>query len=318
MNLKKKLTPYRRVFTYAPVRWAFRLAAAIARRVPAETLVSFFERTSCVAHACLWRHRRQMARNVRLAFGGELGQDGKVDAIVRGVFRNIQRGAAELVSAMYWTPEAKRSRIVIEGKENLDSAIAKGRGVIALSAHLGNFTLIGARLAVDGYKFHALIKNPPDKGLADLLTQARENLGQKTISARPAVEAAKNILRALRRNEIVLMVVDEYKHKGIMVNFLGRPAPSARGPATLALRSGAAVVPMFGLWEENRLRLVIEPALCLVDTGQTQSDVRANTALFAQCLERVIRRYPDQWNWLNVRWGTRKSTDRAGSQAISS
>jgi KDO2-lipid IV(A) lauroyltransferase len=308
VNLKKELKRYSRPITYGAARWGFLFFAALAKHLSLGTMISLFETIAVFTHACNRRHRSQMLHNLKLALGDSLEEDGRADEIIRRAVRNLHRGAAELASAVHWTPDVVKESILLEGRENLELALARGRGAIALSGHLGNFALIGTRLAAEGYAFNALIKNPPDRKFAELLTSLRSQIGQKTISARPRVEAAKQILKALRRNEIVLMVPDEYKHKGAAVEFFGRPAPSARGPATLALRSGAAVLPMFLLWEKQGLRLTIERPLELVETGQTRKDILENTAMFASCLERVIRRYPDQWNWLNVRWRQTEET----------
>ena len=249
-----------------------------------------------------------MLRNLRLALGNHPEQDGKPEAIIDRVVRNFSRGAAELACSLHWTPDFVRQSIRLEGKEHLDACLRRGRGVIALTAHLGNFALIGTRLAAEGYTFNALIKNPPDRRFAKLLDTARLQIGQKTISARPRIEAAKNVLKSLKHNEIVLIVADEYKHNGISVEFFGHQVPSARGPATLAMRSGAAVVPMFLFWEDEGLRLRVDSSLPLVNSGESQKDIEENTAMFAKCLETAIRNRPDQWNWLNLRLQERRKS----------
>ena len=124
----------------------------------------------------------------------------------------------------------------------------------------------------------------------------------KTISARPRREAVQQILRALKENEVVLMVADELKTSGPEVEFFGRRLPVPRGPVTLAMRSGAAVLPMFMTRDEkNRLTLRISPELDLRQTGALQEDVTANVAMFSSHLEKMVHRYPDQWNWLGIR-----------------
>ena len=192
--------------------------------------------------------------------------------------------------------------VAVEGEEHLARALAKGKGVVALSAHLGNFAMIGARVAAAGYPFSVVVKQPRDSRLANLIDEYRARVGIKTISARPRRETARRILRALRQNEIVLLIADEFKSAGVRVEFFGRSALAPRGPATLALRTGAAVVPMFVTrGEKDQLTLRIGPEIDLARTENPQQDVGTNTALFTRHLEEMIRRYPDQWNWLGFR-----------------
>jgi KDO2-lipid IV(A) lauroyltransferase len=200
---------------------------------------------------------------------------------------------------MHDSKEKIRSSVAFEGEDHLRRALEQGRGVIALSAHLGNFAMIGARLAAAGYPFSVVVKQPKDERFARLIDHYRAVVGMQTISAKPRREAARQILKVLRRNEVILVIADEFKSHGVEVEFLGRTAPAPRGPATLALRTGAAVLPTFVTRDrEDRLTLRIGAEIKLVKTGDLQGDVAANTSLFARHLEAMVRRYPDQWNWL--------------------
>lgn len=159
--------------------------------------------------------------------------------------------------------------------------------------------MIGARLAAAGYSFSVVVKHPGDRRFARLIDDYRAQLGIKTISAKPRSEAVRGILKAIRANGIVLVVADEFKSEGIEVDFFGRRSPVPRGPATLALRTGAATLPMFATRDDRgRLTLRIGPRIELIDRGDREQNVAANTALFTQHLEAAVRRYPDQWNWL--------------------
>ncbi len=200
-----------------------------------------------------------------------------------------------------------RTAVTIEGEEHLKQALSRGKGAIALSAHLGNFTLIGSRLAADGYPFTALVKQSKDEGFTRLMDELRLRAGMKTISARPRREAVQKILRTLKKNEIVLLIADEHKTSGPEVEFFGQLLPAPRGPVTLAMRTGAALLPMFLIRDqENQLTLKIGPEFDLIQTGALQEDVTANVALFSRHLETMVRHYPDQWNWLGFRENIRR------------
>lgn len=276
--------------------------------VPPRLMLSLTALASRLTFVLLWKYRRRMEENMASVMAGELRTRQEIRRLARAAWDNLVRGIYEAIAAIHSTREGIRSSVGMEGEEILREALKKGKGVIALSAHLSNFILTGVRLAAAGYPFSALVKQPREEGFAKLMDHYRAAVGGKTISARPRREAARQILKALRKNEIVLMIADEFKSGEVEVEFLGRMVPAPRGPATLAMRSGAAVVPLFvardGL---GRLTLHIWPEIDLIRTGKLQEDVASNVALFTRQLEAMVRRHPDQWNWLGFHRNGRTS-----------
>jgi KDO2-lipid IV(A) lauroyltransferase len=128
---------------------------------------------------------------------------------------------------------------------------------------------------------------------------------QTTIHARPRSEALRQLVQVLRRNEIAVIIADEYRkgNHGIPVPFFGRAVLARRGPVTLALRTGAAVVPASLIrGSDNRLTLIVERELELIRTGRDKTVIAENTLRITQWLERTVGLYPDQWNWITVNW----------------
>ena len=165
-----------------------------------------------------------------------------------------------------------RDLISIVGSEHLDAALAKGSGVLILSAHLGNFFLVGSRLAIDGYaRFRIGQSAARQSDLARLLDKYRLQIRQKTIHARPRREALKELRETLRRNEVAVIIADEYRRgTGIEVPLFGRTVIASRGPATMALRTGAAIVPAYVIRQaDGALTLIIEPELELDRSGKS-------------------------------------------------
>jgi Kdo2-lipid IVA lauroyltransferase/acyltransferase len=105
----------------------------------------------------------------------------------------------------------------------------------------------------------------------------------------------------------ILMDTNMTAPEGVFVEFFGIPACTASGLARIALRTDAAVVPGFTIWDPvlRKYRLRFEPALQLIRTGNNETDIVANTQLFTKVIEDVVRRYPDQWLWVHRRWKTR-------------
>lgn len=247
--------------------------------------------------------RRRSFDNLSLALG-EQADGQEIAKLVRRSLRNFFRDFIEMGLALESPPERLRAEIPLVGREHLEATLSRGKGVIALSAHLGNFFLLGTRLALEGFSAHVLVNQPHDGGFAELMDRYRLEVWQKTIHARPRRQASQELLQVLRRNEIAILIADEYRSgSGIYVPFFGRTVLARRGPATLALRSGAAVVPMYMIRDAaGKLTLVIEPEMELVRSSSTQAEVKENTLRITQWLERVVRSYPDQWNWMNIHW----------------
>ena len=241
--------------------------------------------------------------NLGVAFAGR-ARAADVRVIVRRSLRNFFRACAEMVIAIESSDDERRAAIPLDGHEHLEAAITKGNGVIVLSAHLGNFFLVGTRLAVEGHPVHILINQPSDSRFAKLLDDYRLQIRLCTIHARPRREALRELNSVLRRNGIVVMLADEFrKGNGIPTTLFGGTVFARRGPATLASRTGAAVVPACLVRQpDDSLRLVIEPELELVRSGKGQGESEQNILRMTQWLEKTVRTYPDQWNWMNIRW----------------
>jgi KDO2-lipid IV(A) lauroyltransferase len=247
--------------------------------------------------------RSRSARNIAAAFGAAC-DNAAVERIARRSLRNFFRDCVEIGVVLESSDEELRAQVPIIGREHLDAALRKGAGVLLLSAHLGNFFLLGTRLAVDGYSTFVLVNQPRDGHFAEVMDKYRLKIKQRTIHARPRQEALKQLHEVLRRNEIAVMIADEYRRgSGIMVPLFGGTVNARRGPATLALRTGAAVVPACVIRQaDDTLKLIIEPELELDRSARSKAEIAENTLRMTQWLERTVRKYPDQWNWMNIRW----------------
>jgi KDO2-lipid IV(A) lauroyltransferase len=299
--------PFKKFFYrlwYRTGEYCLRAFIFLVPRTPPRLLVLITSAAARLTFAILWRYRKLMEENVSMAMSDQFLPVERRKTVARMAWRNFVWGLYETACALYTSTDTICASVAIEGEEHLKRALEKGKGVIALGAHLGNFTMIGPRLAAAGYPFSVLVKHPPDQRLARLLDDYRAKVGVKTISAKPRRQAARQILGALRRNEVVFVLPDVFKSGSVNAQFLGSAVYVRRGPVTLALRAGAAVVPMFVTRDaEDRLTLRISSEIDLVKTGDLQEDVAANLALFTRHLEDMVRRYPDQWCRLSPQGG---------------
>ena len=284
--------------------WVGFNAGCLAVRIfPRQWLYRFADILADVGFYLFRGFRMRSLKNVGLALGKKL-TTAQVEEIVRKSLQNFFRDFVEIAVALVISAEKLRAEVPIEGRENLDAALSKGHGVIVLSAHLGNFFLLGTRLAIAGYATSVLINPPRNRRFAKFMNDYRLKVRQKTIHARPRRDALRELNQVLRANELAVVIADEYRrNNGIHMPFFGRTVLARRGPATLALRTGAAVVPVYLIHDKNHgLKMIVESELDLIRTDKDKGAIRENTLRMTQWLEKTVRAYPEQWNWMNIHW----------------
>lgn len=283
--------------------FAVRLGLFFAKVFPRGLFLAAARAAADLGFVLFHGFRTRSVRNLTLALGDRLGA-AEIAAAVRMSLRNFFRDFVEIGFALEAPVERIRAEIPLSGREHLQAALSKGNGAIALGAHLGNFFLVGTRLAAEGYPTCVLVNQPAHGYFGRFMDRCRLRIGQRTIHARPRRQAFRDLVQVLRRNEIAVVIADEYRSgSGVSVPFFGRTVMARRGPATLARRTGAALLPVYAIRRpDGGLRLIIEPEIELSKSGSIKADVNENTLRIARWLERTVRVYPDQWNWMNVRW----------------
>jgi len=293
----------------------FKIGRLAVRIVPHRWLFAISDALASAGFALSRGFRLTSIANIGAAMAGRMDR-GMASVTARRSLRSFFRACVEITVALESSQSQLRSEMPIAGGEHLDAALAKGNGVIILSAHLGNFFLVGTRLAIEGYPVHVLVSPPRDPRFAELMDDVRLQVWQQTIRARPRRAALKELHAVLRCNEIAVVIADEYKNgHGIPVPLFGGIVSARRGPATLALRTGAAIVPALLVRQaDDGLKLIIERELELARTDKGQDDVRESILRITRWLERSVSAYPDQWNWTNIEWQERSDLVSAAKQ----
>jgi Kdo2-lipid IVA lauroyltransferase/acyltransferase len=255
------------------------------------------------------RQRTAGLRNLQMALP-DLTDQQRLE-ILRGSFRNLGR----LLVEFSHFPELNKGNIskfvTQDGLENYHEALRRGRGVIFMTAHFGSWELSSFAHSLFGYPMKFVVRPIDNRKVDELITHYRTLGGNVPIQRR---SAGRDILKALRDNEAVGILFDQNTttDEGIFVDFFGRPACTTPAIATFALRTGAAVLPGFLIWEEKvqKHRLRFDPPVKIIETGDLERDVAENTKLFNRILEGYVRKYPDQWLWIHRRWKTRPEGEK--------
>jgi KDO2-lipid IV(A) lauroyltransferase len=226
--------------------------------------------------------------------------------ILRGVFTSLGRQLAELCQFPKYTAENIDEVVAYDGLENYERAYAGGKGVLFLTAHFGGWELSAFAHSLHGHWLHVVMRPMDNEYLDRLLQHYRSMHGNKPVAKDDFV---RGLLAAMKAGETVgiLMDTNMTPPQGIFVDFFGIPACTASGLARIALRTDAAVVPGFTIWDAalGKYRLRFDPALQLIRTGHLEADIAANTQMFTKVIEDYVRKYPDQWLWVHRRWKTR-------------
>lgn len=248
--------------------------------------------------------RRTGARNLELAFPG-MDREEK-NRLLRGCFDNLGRMLGEFSHLPSITPDELRLIVECEGLEHLQAAQARGRGVILFTGHLGAWELSSFALSAFGHPISFMVRRLDNDLIEEMIDKVRKRFGNRTFDKNAV---SRQALRELNEGGILGMLpdVNMLAREGVFVDFFGTPASTTSMLAKLALRTGAAVVPIFVPWDRQRQRFVLqlEAPLIVERTGNEEEDVRQLTASFMSSIENVVRHYPEQWLWIHKRWKTR-------------
>jgi Kdo2-lipid IVA lauroyltransferase/acyltransferase len=246
--------------------------------------------------------RFRIIRNLLLAYHGEKTKV-EIRKLAADVLTMIAKNAATVIKGFHSSPEEFRNYCFITGDENAEKAYRRGQGVIFLTAHLGPFESVATDLSLKGYK--PLIIGSPlkDPRLNELVYKQRTKFGAELIErGKETFKVMKNIGSG---GTMAILIDQNTRVKSIEAKFFGRPCPTPIGATMLALKTGAAVVPVFAhLREDGFEEIVYYPEVELEKTGNPEKDLYINTQKFNDIIEKEVRKYPSQWVWMHERWRT--------------
>ncbi|VAX38074.1 hypothetical protein MNBD_UNCLBAC01-1341 [hydrothermal vent metagenome] len=264
-----------------------------------------------VAYRFIHRQRQIAEESLTIAFGKEKSVE-EIQRITKACFMNLGRGMTELFYFMAH-PNKFVNKISYEGLEYLDEAIKQGKGVVALTAHFGNFPLMMLGVAQKGYKVSTIIRPIRDAVLNQYLFEKRKNLGLSTVYSIPRRECVRNALKSLQNNEVLFILGDQNfgNGRGVFVDFFGQKAATGAGPIVFAQRTKALIIPMFIVRQpDDTHKVIIEKPMNIEEGVDDRDTMVKNMSRITQVMEKYIRRYPHEWAWMNRRWKSRPAEEK--------
>ena len=275
--------------------WGFRLLTRPGRHAAANLV------------AWLWfdviRYRRRLILdNLAIAFPD--WPEARRRDVGRKSLQNLCYSATEAFLLPFLTKENLPAQVTFHGVENRTRALASGKGVFLLVPHLGNVEALMAACSLNGLEAHVIAKAFRSRFFTELVYGTRESFGTRFIVPHGG-RTAFEVLHALRRNECVAFVIDQFMRKefGVETTFFGRKTGTAYGLALFALKTRAPVISAYCYRDAtDRLHLCFEDEVPLVEDADRDRAIQATTQSYNHRIEDIIRRHPEQWMWVHRRW----------------
>jgi KDO2-lipid IV(A) lauroyltransferase len=250
------------------------------------------------------RHREIALGNLKTAWGEELSENER-KTIARRNFIHLAQVLLELPYLRNLTADDLDGYVTFHGVEHFERALKKGRGVLLLASHFGNWELMALAFSLRYRPVHIVVRPLDNSFLDNLITKIRTRGGNQLIHKKGSVQ---KMLRLLTAGDAVALLLDQNPawYEGVFVPFFNEIACTNKALSTIALRTGAPVLPVFNVRQpDGSYGVFFEPEIVLSISGDTTRDVEENTAKFNKIIETYVRRYPEQWFWVHQRWKTR-------------
>ncbi|PIP20802.1 MAG: hypothetical protein COX40_02790 [Candidatus Omnitrophica bacterium CG23_combo_of_CG06-09_8_20_14_all_40_11] len=282
-------------------------SSLIIKVIPERCVYSFAKNAARLGFIIASKQRKIALESLTIAFEREKSK-AQIQQIAKDCFIFMAKSGLEIIFFMD-KPKLFKKRVEFVGKENLEAALAKGKGVILVSAHFGNFPLLMACLSLEGYKTAGIMRYMRDVRAEKFFMAKRIKLGIKTIYNQPRRLCVETALKTLRNNELVFIPMDQnFGTGGVFVDFFGKKAATATGPVVLALRTKATIIPSFIVRQkDDRHKIIFEEPLNLEEGKTYQETVAINIQRLTNIIESYIRKYPAEWGWVHRRWKSRPS-----------
>ena len=277
--------------------WGIKTVARIFQAIPRSKVDPLGKWVGRRIMAASRKYRTRTHKNLRMAFPE--WDEPQIIATARLVFEHFGKTMARFFAGGRETSQEIIDSVQMNGLEHVDAALAKGKGILAITAHFGNWERMAEAFAARGYKISVVARDANEQRTTALVNDVRRNRGIEVFSRG---RAARELLRRLRANEVVGILTDQNTRE-ILVPFFGIPAGTNSGPATIHLLMGTPLFTAFAIeLPDGTYRVDAEPLEMPELTGDKDSDILAIMTAVNSRIEKVVRANPEQWLWLHDRW----------------
>lgn len=271
----------------------YRLGYSISMMLPLESCYKIACAIADIHYKVSVKDREAVVNNLKVIFGSAYGEE-RLNEMAREVFRNFAKYLADFFRFSKVDLDYIKKNVKVEGLGNIDTALSRGKGVILLSAHIGNWELGGSVLSLIGYPLNAVVLTHQDRKINDFFTRQRM-LGR----VRP-IEIGlglRNCYSVLKANGLLAVLGDrDFSKNGIYADFFERPTLIPKGPSIFSHRMGSAIVPIFMIREPNdTFRLIAEEPIFPDQSEDEKNALKTLTRKYLPIIESYIKRYPVQW-----------------------
>lgn len=252
---------------------------------------------------------RNLARgHLEIAFGGEKSPV-EIDDILRRAYINMGKNFAEFLMLPHKSKEWIENRVDFDDPHfHIRTQLEKGRGVVSLGGHFGSWELVGARIGIYKYPLVVVVKAQRDAIMTRFVMETRTKWGNEYIFRDHGIK--EECYRQLEQNKILGLLADQNATRGVFVNFFGKPAATATGPAEIAIKLGIPVVPGFPARNpDNSITLHVFDPIYMRDTGDYEADLIYNLQQCSNAVESFARAHPDDYFWWHRRWKKRPPSE---------
>ena len=284
--------------------YAVRLILGAVGSFPLETSMKFGKSIGKFIGSKLTRLQKTAHRNLEIAFPAM--PKNEREKIVHGTLESMGRHLGFVSHFKNFKPEDIRNLVEVVGKEHFDKAYAAGKGVLFFTGHFGSWEVFNLLPQAFDQNINILVRRIDNPLVENFVDKMRTRFGSVTLDK---TKSARTMFRVLENGELLGILADlnAQEREGVFVDFFGIPASTTTSIARLALKTEAAVLPAFAVWEESKQKYVvyIEPPIDYEKTENMDEDIKNLTQKVTNMVEKYVRLYPEQWLWIHKRWNTR-------------
>ena len=274
--------------------------------IPERIALSFGLFFGWILHRIVRFRYNIIRKQLDVAYGKTMTKN-EIQRLIKKVYRHLGLMVIEILRLPGISQKEVTRKIIFHGDDIAKKAIAKGKGVIVLTGHIGNWEMVGPAWSQKGYRLYAIGKEMKSHIGNVFIKLIRDDNGVTTI---PRRNSLKDIIQLLAKNEVIVVMIDQNMKasEGVFVDFFGQQACTLPGLAVLAARTDAAILPIY-CYRDDDLKHHHTVVLPEVEYEHKYDKARANiihnTARFSKVLESIISEHPEQWLWIHKRWKTR-------------